>query len=143
MRIKDMMSKNIASCTPEASLHECARLMKDHDCGMIPIVEGNGQMKPVGTITDRDIACRAVAEGKNPLEMKAHEIMSKNPVTINLNDEHEDAIELMEDNQIRRLIVVNDNGECQGILSQADLALNAPEDEVAEVVQQVSRPTMH
>lgn len=140
MQVRDFMTTNIATCPPDTPLEEVAQMMIDCDCGMIPIVAGDDTTRAVGTVTDRDIVCRTVAHSENPLEYSAGDIMTGNPITISADASHEEAMSLMEDNQIRRLLVIDNSGECMGIISQADLARNASEEEVGEVVQYVSQP---
>lgn len=141
MNTKDIMSKDVACCTPETPLPEVARLMVKHDCGEIPVVESRESMKPVGVITDRDITCRTVAEDKNPVQMKAADCMSTPVVTVADETSVDDCCRVMEENQIRRVPVVDDRGRCCGIVSQADIARHAPERQAAEVVRDVSEPT--
>lgn len=140
MRLQELMTTDLATCTPDMPLEEVAGMMLDYDCGMIPVVAGDGTTRAVGTVTDRDITCRTVAVGENPLEFMAGDVMTANPITINHNDSYEEAMQMMEDNQLRRLLVVDDNGECYGVISQADLARKVSEEDVGEVVQHVSRP---
>lgn len=141
MEIHELMTSNPAACTPDTSLQEVASMMMDCDCGMIPVVADDGNNEPIGTVTDRDIVIRALAAGNNPTEMNAGDIMTDNPVTIDQNASHREAMEMMEQHQLRRLMVVDDNGECCGIISQADLARSMSEQEIGEVVQHVSQPT--
>ena len=141
MQIRDLMTNHPACCTPDTPLEEVAGMMLDNDCGMIPIVAGDNTNRPVGTVTDRDIVLRAVAAGENPLDLSANEVMTGNPITIDQNASHQEAMNLIENHQIRRLLVIDDNGECVGVLSQADLAIETSEEEVGEVVQHVSQPT--
>ncbi len=107
MKIQEIMTPNPACCGPETNLGEVARLMVDHDCGEIPVVR-NG--KPVGVITDRDIAARAVAAGRNPLEMKASDLMSSPVITVTPSTDVDDCCDTMEEHQIRRVPVVDDAG---------------------------------
>ena len=95
-------------------------------------------MKPVGIVTDRDICCRTVAEGKNPLEMRAGDCMSSPCVTVTPEMSVEDCCRMMEE-KIRRVPVVDERDACCGIVAQADIARHAPEQETAEVVKEVSR----
>jgi len=139
MNVKEIMTKDPACCTADENLQEVARMMVDNDCGCIPVVEDTSSKKPVGTITDRDIIIRTVAEGKNPMEMSAGDVMSSHTKTVTPETSVEDCCNLMEDNQIRRVLVVDDNGGCCGIVAQADVAVKAGERKTAEVVQQVSR----
>src|SRR5258706_15209921 len=77
MRVREIMSDHAICCTPDTNLEEVARLMRVNDCGDIPVVEKGDGRRPIGVITDRDITCRAVAEGLNPLELTAADCMSK------------------------------------------------------------------
>ncbi len=141
MLVREIMSKNPVCCTADTNLREVAKMMVDNDCGCIPVVEDSAQNKPIGTVTDRDICCRTVAEGKNPLEMSANDIMTKNVVTVTPDMSVEDCCNIMEDNQIRRVVVVDKNGGCCGMVAQADIANNASDNITAEVVQEVSKET--
>ena len=138
MKIEEIMTPNPACCGPETNLREVARLMVDHDCGEIPVVRDG---RPVGVITDRDIAARAVAAGRNPLEMKASDLMSSPVITVNPSTDVDDCCDTMEEHQIRRVPVVDDSGSCCGMVSQADIAKHASARKTAEVVKEVSRPS--
>ncbi len=140
MNARDLMTENPACCTPDTSLKEVAEMMCSHDCGEIPVIENEQTRRPVGVITDRDIACRAVAEGKSPLETTARECMTENCVTVNPEASLEECCKLLEENQIRRILVVDEEGKCCGIISQADIAREAPKERTAEVLQEVSQP---
>src|SRR3546814_14046191 len=100
--------------------------MVGNDCGEIPVVDEGGQL--VGVITDRDIACRCVAEGKSA-DTPVEEVMSSSLVTVIPDARVDECCKKMEDNQVRRLPVVDDQGTCCGIVSQADLALHARSEE--------------
>jgi CBS domain-containing protein len=139
MQVKDIMTREPACCMPDTNLQEVARLMVERNCGEIPVVENRQSMKPVGVVTDRDICCRTVAEGKNPLEMTAGDCMSGPCVTVTPEMSVEDCCRVMEENKIRRVPVVDENGACCGIVAQADIAQRASERETAEVVREVSR----
>jgi CBS domain-containing protein len=139
MQVKDIMTRNPACCTPDTNLQEVARLMVECDCGEIPVVENKQNMRPVGVVTDRDICCRTVAEGENPLEMTAGDCMSSPCVTVTPEMSIEDCCGLMEKNKIRRVPVVDEKGSCCGIVAQADIAQHASTQKTAEVVRGVSR----
>jgi len=133
------MTPNPAACTPTMTLDEVAKLMVHNDCGEIPIVDGSDQ--PVGVITDRDIVCRVVAEGKNPTAYTAEQFMSQPIVTVPADTPLDEVVATMEKHQIRRMPVVDEQGSCVGIISQADLAWTGGERQVAELVREVSRDT--
>ena len=138
MNVSEIMTKNPAYCFDTTSLEDVSRMMANHDCGCIPVVDNDENKRPIGTITDRDIAIRAVAHGKNPLNMIVGDIMTDNPVTISEDTSFEECFHTMEKNQIRRILVVNKSGECVGIVAQADIARKATEHETAELVKEVS-----
>ncbi len=140
MNVKDIMTENPICCIPTTTLEEVARMMVENDCGAIPVVEDQENWKPIGIITDRDITCRAVAEGRNPLELTAGDILSASPVTTVPETSLEECERLMEEHQLRRILVLDSEGGCCGIVSLADIARNAPEVEIGEVVEEVSRP---
>lgn len=124
MQVREVMSVNPSCCTQDTSLQEVARLMIENDCGCIPVVDSQSNKKPVGTITDRDIAIRAVAAGQNPVTTKASEIMSIDIATIKPTQSLEECLKAMEEKDIRRILVVDENGSCCGIVAQADIAQN-------------------
>ena len=139
MNVGNIMTKDPACCTPETSLQEVAQMMVDHDCGCIPIVDSEDSKMPVGMITDRDITCRVVAKGQNPLDLTAQDAMTSTVVSVTPETSLEDCCNLMEESQIRRVAVVDKDGACCGIIAQADIATNASDRKTAEVVQEVSK----
>jgi CBS domain-containing protein len=139
MQVRDIMSTSVVCCSPETSLPEVARMMVEHDCGEIPVVDASGV--PMGVVTDRDITCRTVAEDKNPLDMSAGDCMTTPCVTVTPETTLEACCETLEKNRIRRVPVVDETGACCGIVAQADIALHAPRNETVEVVKKVSEPT--
>lgn len=139
MRIQDIMTADPACCTPDMRLQDVARLMLDNDCGEIPVVDDFETRRLVGVVTDRDIAVRAVAEGRSPTDTKVSDVMSSSVVTARLDSSADEACELMEENQVRRIPVVDREGRCCGIVSQADIALRSGEKAAGEVVRDVSR----
>lgn len=138
MKVKEVMTPNPAFASAAATLEEVARLMVDHDCGAIPIVEAPHSEVVVGLITDRDIACRTLAIGKNPMGMWAKDIMSTPLVTVEPDAEFEECCMKMELNQLRRIPVVEETGKCVGMISVADVVLHAPAWEAAAVVKGIS-----
>jgi CBS domain-containing protein len=134
------MTADVACCTPDTNLQEVARLMAEHDCGAIPVVEDRRSKKPVGVVTDRDITTRAVAQGKNPLQMTARDVMSGDCCTVSADASLKDCCGEMESHQVRRMIVTDERGGCCGIVAQADIALRASKGQTGEVVREVSQP---
>ncbi len=139
MLVNEIMTENPACCTADTSLQEVAKMMVTNDCGCIPVVEDSAHNKLIGMITDRDITIRTIAEGKNPMNLTAGDAMTKNVVTVTSETSVEDCCNMMEDNQIRRIAVVDENGGCCGMVAQADIAINANDNKTAEVVQEVSK----
>ncbi|WP_188053741.1 CBS domain-containing protein [Sphingosinithalassobacter sp. CS137] len=137
MEIRELMTKDPACCSPSASVKEAASLMASNDCGLIPVTNAEGEL--VGVITDRDIACRCVAEGKSA-ETLVEDIMSSSPITVTIDASVAECCKKMEDNQVRRLPVVDDAGRCCGIVSQADIARHAGEHQTGDLVREVSEP---
>jgi len=141
MNVGEIMTKDPACCTPDTGLQEVAQMMVDCDCGCIPVVDGEGSKMPVGMITDRDITCRVVAKGQNPLDLTAEDAMTTTVVSVTPDTSIEDCCDLMEESQIRRVAVVDKNGACCGIVAQADIAANLSGTKTGEVVQEVSKGT--
>ncbi len=140
MQVKELMTGDVACCTRDTNLQEVAQKMVECDCGAIPVVESEESRKLVGIITDRDIVCRTVAQGKNPLEMTAGDCMTGSCTTVTPDTDVEECCHVLEEKQIRRVPVVDESGGCCGMVAQADIARRAGEHETAEVVQRVSQP---
>lgn len=140
MQVKDVMTPNPACCTADTGLQEVAKLMVDNDCGEIPVVESKETKLPIGVITDRDIVCRSVAKGTNPLDLTAADCMSKPCVTVTPEMAIEECGNILETNKIRRVPVVDASGACCGIVALADIALRAGGNVSTEVVKEVSEP---
>lgn len=138
MDIRSIMTPNPACCTQGTTLQEAARLMMEHDCGQIPVLDGARQ--PVGVITDRDIATRGVAQGCDPSTTTVGECMSSPVMTVQEDRSLEDCCQMMEQNKIRRVVVVDGRGGISGIVAQADIALAGKDATTAEVVKEVSEP---
>ncbi len=141
MKVHEIMSTNVASCDKSTPIEDVARMMVEHDCGMIPVVEKNGELSVVGTVTDRDIACRIVAEGKTTRDCTAEQAMSTSPVCIEKNQPLSDAEELMTKHMIRRLVVVDSDGHFCGVLSQADIARHDSRADTGRLVSIISEPS--
>lgn len=134
--VRDLMTQNPRSVSGDQPVAEAARLMRDEDAGLIPVVDGE---RLVGTVTDRDIAIRVVAEGKDPQSTTVRDVASTDLVTIDPQQELSEALRLMAQHQVRRLPVVEEDGRLVGIVAQADVARHADEERVGEVVEQISQ----
>jgi CBS domain-containing protein len=142
MRVFQIMTPNPACCTRDTTARDAARLMKQHDCGSIPVVETLEERRLVGTVTDRDLAIRGFAEGRGP-DTPVHELMTDGPITAAPEDEGEIVREVMIAQQVRRVPVVDENGAVVGIVAQADLARvegAASDQEVGRIVEAISDP---
>jgi FOG: CBS domain len=138
MQVKDVMTPNPTCRTPETPLTEIAELMIKFDCGAIPIVKNERTKIPVGIVTDRDIVCRTLGKDLNPMNMNAGDVMSVPVVTASTDTSFEDCCRLMEEKQIRRVPVVDEYGACCGIVALADLAKYSTDEQVGEVMREVS-----
>ena len=138
MSIEHVMTRTPACCTPNTGLAEIARMMVKHDCGLIPLVRSVADLRLVGVITDRDIVSRLVAEGRNPLNLRAETCMSQPVVTVNIGDSVGECIRVMELHRIRRVPVVDGDGVMRGIVSQADIAHHAARGSTGQLVKTVS-----
>jgi len=135
--VQDVMTSNPASIEAESTVVEAARLMKEKDVGIIPVVE-DGRL--VGTLTDRDIATRVVAAGKDPQSVSVREIASTDLVTVDPQKDLDEALRLMASHQIRRLPVVEADGRLVGIVAQADVAREANDQKTGALVEEISQP---
>lgn len=134
---RDVMTRDPACCTPETPVDEVAKMMVQNNCGEIPVIDTGDRV--VGVVTDRDIVCRVVAEGKNPIGYTAGTCMSHPVVTVREDAPLEEVVATMEEHQVRRVPVIGRDGACSGIIAQADVARVGPEREIAELVREVSQ----
>jgi CBS domain-containing protein len=137
MHVREIMSKDLACCTPDTTLPEVARLMVEHDCGAIPVVDDPKHKAPLGILTDRDIVCRAIAQGKDPCGMTAGDCMTAAVLAVHPDTDVQECERLMRQHQVRRVLVTDADGCCCGIIAQADIANCRPED-AGKVLQDVS-----
>ena len=133
--VRDAMTSNPRSIEPSTTVTEAARLMKSEDVGSLPIVDGD---QLVGMVTDRDTVIRVVAEGKDPQSTTVGEIASRDLVTIDPEQDLEEALRLMAQHQVRRLPVAEEDGRLVGILAQADVAREGKDAKTGQVVQEIS-----
>ena len=141
MKVSRLMTPDPAFCLPETSIREVAGLMRQFDCGAIPVVDSKEKRKLVGIVTDRNIAVRAVAEGKTP-DTRVGDLMTVEPVSADPDDDIDAVRDLMINEQIRRVPVTGENGVLVGIIAQADLAREdaaADDREVGEIVEAISK----
>lgn len=135
LRSSEIMTKNVRTAGPDASLREVAQLMREGDMGAVPIVDGG---KLAGIVTDRDIVVRAISEGKGP-DSPIREAMTTELFTVKPDDFVFEAVRLMGDKQVRRIPVVNNDGSLAGIIAMADVALEMEDErEIAETLEEIS-----
>lgn len=135
----DIMTPDPICCAPDTPLGRVAELMVQHHCGELPVVDGDAQL--IGVVTDRDIVCRLVATGRNPLDHTVQECMSQPVIAVNPDTTLADVMMTMERHQIRRVPVIDHDERCVGIVALADLAWVGPRKDVAVLVREVSRNT--
>ncbi|HXE86317.1 MAG TPA: CBS domain-containing protein [Hyphomicrobiaceae bacterium] len=135
MKVKEAMHNGVEWAAPQTPIPEIARRMRDLDIGAIPVGEND---RLIGMVTDRDIACRAVANGADLGTLTARDVMSKGIFYCRDSEELEDALRIMEQKQVRRLPVINDQKRMVGILSLGDIADATPHELSGEVVAAVS-----
>jgi CBS domain-containing protein len=113
--------------------------MRDHDCGAIPVVEDDSR-KLIGIISDRDIVVHSLGHGRIPFHLMASDCMTMVVATVRPEDSVEKCAKLMEEHKVRRIPVVDDEGNCCGIVAQADLARHVPKQTTGQVVRELSQP---
>ena len=138
MKARDIMTQNPRVVTPETPVQEAARLMKSEDTGVLPVVDAEGSRRLVGVITDRDIAIRVVADGMSSAQVR--DAMSTNPKSCRPDDNVKDVLQAMSDSQIRRIPIVDEGGAVVGIISQADVVLEADGRRVEKTIEKISQP---
>lgn len=134
MKVRDIMTSEPSTLTPQSTLGEAATLMKQEDCGSLPIMDGG---RLVGIVTDRDIVVRAIAGGKDPKTSKVSEIMSADPVTVSPDTSVDEVQRIMSERQVRRLPVVED-GRLVGIVVIGQIAHSDHPEDVGETLKEVS-----
>jgi CBS domain-containing protein len=136
-KVHEVMSQRPRAVSPDTSVLEVAEVMDQEDVGSVPVLEGD---RLAGIVTDRDITVRAVAKGKDPRGMPVREITTRDVVTVGPDDDLADALKLMASYQVRRIPVVDSEEHLVGVVSQADVALEAKEKAVGQLVEDISRP---
>ena len=135
-QIRDVMTPNPQTVTEGDSVHDAARIMKEQDTGVVPVVDGK---KIIGMITDRDIVVRCVADGKNPLDASVKDVMTRSVRKVKEDATINEVITLMSSSEIRRVPVVNSRDEIVGIVSIGDLAADGEKSKVGSAMEQISQ----
>jgi CBS domain-containing protein len=139
MQARDLMTNNPRTCAPSDSLRDAISIMKDENVGMVPITEGNGALRVVGVVTDRDAALKLGESDQRPSDVQISEVMSTSIVQVRPDDSVDDVTGKMEDAQVRR-ILVTDNGRLLGVIATADLARAAKTKQTGKVIEKISEP---
>jgi CBS domain-containing protein len=134
--ISEVMTSKVCSIDADRPVAYAAKMMRDEDVGLAPIVEGE---RLVGTLTDRDIAIRVVAEGKDPQTTFVRDVASTDLVTVDPEQDFDEALRLMAQHQVRRLPVVEEDGRLVGVVAQADIARQSEDRKTGEVVERISQ----
>ena len=134
-KINDSMNANPCVIEADKPVSYAAKMMRDEDVGFAPIVEGD---RLVGSLTDRDIAIKVVAEGRDPDETSVREVATSNLITVDPEDDLDEAMRLMARHQVRRLAVV-EGSRLVGVVAQADVARDVKAKQTGEVVEEISQ----
>jgi CBS domain-containing protein len=137
MKVRDVMTASPQMCSPDSSLMDVACAMRDHDTGFIPVCDGD---RITGVITDRDIVVRAICQGLDSRQAKARDFLTTDICWVRQDQDVRDAISLMEERQIRRMLVMDENKRLCGVVSLGDLAeVQDTQSMAEEVLQEVSK----
>lgn len=132
-----VMNEDVVWVSPKDGLEEAALIMTDCDCGELPVVDED--LSVVGVITDRDIVCRSLGVGRDPFKLTVKDCMTSPAVTISMDATMDECLDLMEKNLIRRIVVVDDENRCCGMISEADLIQEVGR-KATDVLQEISKP---
>jgi CBS domain-containing protein len=133
---QELMSSNPRTVSPDQTIVDAARVMRDENVGLVPVVDGD---RLVGIVTDRDIAIRVVAEQQDAASTRVQEIASTDLVTVDPQQGLDEALRLMAQHQVRRLPVVEEDGKLVGIVAQADVARAGSDAQTGELVERISK----
>lgn len=139
MLARNLMTPNPTCCKESDTARQAAKIMKQQDVGSVPIYKDDQDHTLTGIVTDRDLCLSVLADGKSP-DSPLREVMHRNPASCSGNHSIEDCLSAMQENQIRRLPVVDEQNRCIGIISQADIALRLGSEATASTVAEISRP---
>lgn len=142
MRVQEVMTGEPVCCLSQDTVKAVARLLREEDIGSVPVISDTSLRRLVGIITDRDLVCRVVSEGLDPSTTVIEAFMTRDLVTCRPEQSLESCEKLMQVHQIRRIPVVDRDGRCIGILSQADVARCAQAERVQKTVAEISRPVV-
>jgi CBS domain-containing protein len=143
MTCQDVMTVEPTCCVPDDAVAEVARVMRAQDVGAVPVVEDRDSRRLIGMLTDRDLAIRVIAEGRDPEATSVRDVMSMNPIACRAEDVYQEALRAMGEHQLRRIPVVDGDGRLAGIIAQADVATRLAEPSTTgAVVEAISEPAV-
>jgi len=141
MRVKDVMTQYPVCCRSSDSAQSVAKALRDEDVGSLPVIADADSGRLVGIITDRDLCCIIIAQGLDPATTAIEVVMNRSPVSCRAEQSLDACEKLMQTHQVRRIPVINEQGRCIGMLSQADLARLEQPDKVHHTLAEISKPT--
>jgi len=141
MKVREIMTADPVCCTPEDNAQKVAKMLCEQNIGSVPVVLDQSSRKLVGVVTDRDLCCKVIAAGLSPANTKIDKVLTLNPVTCRDGENVASCEDLMQQHQIRRIPVLDGEGRCIGIVSQADVALKEKPEKVSKTVTEISRPS--
>jgi CBS domain-containing protein len=137
----EVMTKNPVCCLPNDMVVKAAQIMKTGNVGSVPVIDNEKTRKLIGIITDRDLALKIVAEGKDPKSTKVAAVMTAKVVSCLSEDDLQKAMDSMSKNQLRRIPIIDNTGMILGIISQADVATRIDKPKrTAEMIKEISQP---
>lgn len=140
MKSSQIMTREVIHCYTDTTLQEAAMLMSDQGCGALPVFDGATDGHVIGIITDRDIVCRAIATGADPTTTRVDSCMSYPVVTVGAEDDVDDCRQALGNHRVRRAPVVDQDGCCRGIISQADIARHVEAGTAGRLLKTLSKP---
>lgn len=140
MRVQEVMTRQPICCLSQDTAKAVAKLLREEDIGSVPVISDTNSRRLVGIITDRDLVCRIVSEGLDPSTTVIEAFMTRDPVACRPEQSLDSCEKLMQVHQIRRIPVVDKEGRCIGILSQADVARFGQAERVQKTITEISRP---
>jgi CBS domain-containing protein len=141
MRVQDVMTKDPVSVTPGATIREAAQIMKRDNIGVVPVIDASESKRLVGIVTDRDIAIRIVADGRDGATRVSEVMSTSRLATCTPDDDVDDVMEAMASEQVRRIPIVDARGSLVGIVAQADIVRKADDGKAERTVEEISRPS--
>src|SRR5438105_509501 len=140
MKCKEVMTDNPVCCLPNDTVGQAARVMRREDVGPVPVINDDQSRQLIGIVTDRDLALKVVAESRDSNHTSVLDVMTSTIVVCRAGEDVSSAIRAMEEHQVRRIPVIDDEGRIVGIISQADVATRIREPKrTGEVVHEISQ----